>query len=90
MSHVYHGPNRMQKIRPENDLEVLIEILTLPEHINFILRLLESHCHVAVPVQLNPSKGHLGFHTTKDCLPELINILHAIPRPLEIINYQDI
>lgn len=81
----YHGKNVLSSIRPENKEEVLVYIKTKREHINFIIKILETHSHLVIPVQLDPQKGYVGLHTPKDCLHELLIILENIPRPLVII-----
>ncbi|WP_034421438.1 DUF4911 domain-containing protein [Thermanaerosceptrum fracticalcis] len=82
----YHGKNTLSTIRPENREEALVKIKTKPEHINFIIKILETHSHLTIPVQLDPQEGYVGLHTPKDRLQELLIILENIPRPLEIIN----
>ncbi|MCR4442256.1 MAG: DUF4911 domain-containing protein [Peptococcaceae bacterium] len=55
-------------------------------NLNYILRIMETHSHTAVPVQLDPAKGLLGFHTSKDRVDELLAILENIPRPLTVLD----
>ncbi len=89
MAPAYHGKNTLSAIRPESEVELLVEIKTEPEHINFIIKILETHSHIAIPVQLNPKEGYLGLHAPKDMAQGLFLILENIPRPLKVINKND-
>jgi len=85
MSKTYHGSNKMASIKPQHEDEMLILVQTSPEDINFVLKVVETHCHTALPVQLDPSQGLLGFHTTRNKSPELMSILEHMPRPLRVL-----
>lgn len=83
MAHGYKGKNIAPGIVPRDGEEVLVTVMTEPQHINFIMKIVESHCHTALPLQITPEKGVLAFLTTGDRLGELQLILNSIPRPLK-------
>lgn len=84
MTHNYKGKNIAPGITPRGLEEVLVHVETEPQHINFIMKIVESHCHTALPLQIAPDQGVLAFLTTHDKLDDLTNILSAIPRPLNV------
>lgn len=86
MPKAYHGKNTLSSIVPRHTEEVLIMVKTKPEDINFILKIVETHSHIAFAVQIEPHKGILGFHTTKDNQDELRMILESIPRHFKILS----
>lgn len=81
----YHGKDSVSSIRPDNEEELLIQIKVAPNDINFVLKIVETHNHLALPVQLDPARGLVGFHTPADQRELLLQVLAAIPRSLEII-----
>lgn len=85
MTKQYHGKNPFAALKPATPEEVLVLTETEPRHINFILKIIETHCHTAFPVQLDPARGLLGLFTTRDQLDLLLEVLKNIPRPLKII-----
>lgn len=85
MAKKYHGKNTFSHIRPARDEERRILVETSPRNINFILKIVETHSHLALPVQIDPSRGLLAFHTSKDQEKLLLDVLTGIPRPLVIL-----
>ena len=86
MTKRYHGKNILPTIIPESAEEALIIVQTAPQNINFILKIIESHNHLTIPVQIDPTQGILGFHTPKDQQELLRQILLSIPRSKEFLN----
>lgn len=84
MTKKYHGKNTLASIKPLSPDELLLKIQVAPQDINFVLKIIESHSHLVIPVQIDPAQGLLGLHTTKDQAALLNTILANIPRPIKI------
>ena len=87
MTKKYHGKYILPTIKPKNGEEALIIVQTASQNINFILKIFEAYSHLAIPVQLDPAQGLLGFHTPKDQQENVLEVLRNIPRHLEIKNF---
>ena len=65
MTRAYYGKNTYASIRPVMEEEAFLIVESRPEEMNYILRILEGYSHLTLPVQLDPTKGRLGLHTTR-------------------------
>lgn len=86
MGKKYQGKNSLSMIRPLSGKEVFIRLKTQPKEIHYILRVIESYSHLAFPVQIIPSHGLIGLHTTKEQVPVLLEVLQNIPRKIKIFS----
>lgn len=85
MTKRYHGKNNFASIKPKNKNERMIYAQSNPKHINFIFKIVETHPHTAIPVQIDPELGIIAFHTTSSLESTLLSILESIPRSIKII-----
>jgi len=85
MTRKYHGRNNLASIKPANSQELLLIIQTQPADLNFVLKILETHSHLVLPVQLDPAQGLLGLHIPSDQKDSVLQILVHLPRPIRII-----
>lgn len=84
MARTYHGKNTYA-IKPLHEEEFLVIVQAKPADHNFIKKIVDTHSHTAIPVQLDPNQGLLGFYTLKDKYDTLLSILENIPRPLKVL-----
>lgn len=85
MTRKYHGKNNLAAIKPISPQELVLIIQTQPQALNFVLKILETHSHLVIPVQLDPGQGLLALHTPREHQDTVREILAHIPRPILII-----
>lgn len=56
----------------------------LPGKIDMLTKLIEAYDHLGIVSTLDQSKGLVVIRSTEDSLPELEEILHHLPFPIEL------
>ena len=55
-----------------------------PGKIDMLTKLIEAYDHLGIVSTLNQTKGLVIIRSTEDSLPELEEILHHLPFPIEL------